>query len=71
MNKQYILNILSSLHQLYSQSDIRHFLNKIYISDYIVFLQETEDLVLETVAELKSVDVKIEDIGLGISEALR
>jgi hypothetical protein len=51
LSKHLLIDIFCKLHKLFSPSDVRHFLNSIYVDDYIVFLSESPANLLEDIKE--------------------
>jgi len=69
MDKPKLLKCLLSIRSIFEKSDPRHLLNKLYIDNFIVWLEFSNENIWHIVkSNLKHISIKKEDIGLNLEE---
>ncbi|XP_008560549.1 protein SHQ1 homolog [Microplitis demolitor] len=70
LGKKFIVKRLCEIYDLFNNSyEPRYVLNQLYIRDYLIWLQQVPESVIESMAgELETVGIKKEDVGLDLVE---
>lgn len=65
--KDKVVETLLDIKRMFRESEPRHYLNRIYIDDFCVFVEKVEDDVFDKVkGELNKLEIEKKDLGLGI-----